>query len=231
MSRHAIRWRFVLGEVAITTIGILIAVAVNAWWENRQDRRVELEALREMRAGLTIDLGDLREDLHRYRRVDRSTRLLLDRIHRGLPLEPGLDTVFGAQLIYRQHLGNSTAYESLRSRGLGLIADDSLRLAVIDFYGLQNSTIALWNGIDTRLVDQDVRPYFHAHFHLRAASPTVPRAAVPLDPAAIARDPAFEGLLTTRQETIGATIPNYEHAIAEGVRLEALLDRRIAKLR
>ena len=52
MRRHAAGWRFVLGEVAITTIGILIAVAVNAWWENRQDRRTELEALREMRVVL-----------------------------------------------------------------------------------------------------------------------------------------------------------------------------------
>ena len=230
MDRHA-RWRFVFGEVAITTLGILIAVAVNAWWQDRQDRRVELEALREMRAGLTTDLDDLREDLDRYRRVDRSTRLLLDRIHRGLPLEPALDTVFGAQLIYRQHIGNSTAYESLKSRGLGLIDDDSLRIAVIDFYGLQNSTVALWNQIDTRLVDQNVRPFFHAHFRLRPASPTSPRTATPLDASALARDAAFEGILTTRQETMSATLSSYEHALAQGVRLTTLLDRRIARLR
>jgi hypothetical protein len=231
MDRHSIRWHLVLGEVAITTVGILIAVAVNAWWQDRQDRHTELEALREMRAGLTTDLADLREDLSRYRRIDHSSRLLLDRLHRGLPTEPGLDTVFGAQLGYRRHLGNSTAYESLRSRGLGLIADDSLRNAVIDFYGLQNSTIALWNEIDTRLVDENIRPFFHAHFRLRAASATAPRAAIPVDYRALARDPAFEGLLTSREETMGATIPSYEHAIAEGERLAVLIDRRIARLR
>src|SRR3954463_1789084 len=113
MQRNAASWRFVLGEVAITTVGILIAVAVNAWWQDRQDRQTELEALREMRAGLAIALGALREALSRYRRIDRSSRLLLDRLHRGLPSEPGLDTVFGAQLGYRRHLSNSTAYESL----------------------------------------------------------------------------------------------------------------------
>jgi hypothetical protein len=230
-DRQVAGWRFVLGEVAITTIGILIAVAVNAWWENRQDRRTELEALREMRAGLTIDLHDLREDLSRYRRVDRSTRLLLDRLHRGLAPEPGMDTIFGAQLSYRRHLSNSTAYESLKSRGLGLIADDSLRLAVIDFYGLQNTTIALWNEIDTRLVDEDIRPFFHTRFRLRAASATAARAAVPVDYPALARDPAFASLLTTRQETMSATIPSYEHAISQGERLGKLLDRRIDRLR
>ncbi|HVG44112.1 MAG TPA: hypothetical protein VM890_05255 [Longimicrobium sp.] len=230
MDRHA-RWRFVLGEVAITTVGILIAVVVNAWWQNHQDRRTELDALREMRAALAVDLDDLREDLSRYRRVDRSTRLLLGRLQRGLPYEPGLDTVFGAQLSYRRHLSNSTAYESLRSRGLGLIADDSLRLAVIDFYGLQNSTVALWNEIDTRLVDDDIRPFFRTRFRLRAATPATARAAVPVDYPALARDPAFASLLTTRQETMVATIRSYEHAIAQGERLVALLDRRIARLR
>ena len=230
MNRHA-GWRFVLGEVAITTIGILIAVAVNAWWQDRQDRRTELEALREMRVVLAGDVDDLREDLARYGRVDRSTRLLLDRMHRGLPPAPGMDTLFGAQLIYRSHLSNATAYESLRSRGLGIIADDSLRLAVIDFYGLQNSTVALWNQIDTRQVDEDVRPFFRTHFRLRPGSATTPRGAVPLDYAALARDPAFEGLLATRLETLGAVIRTYEQAIARGERLRALLDRRIARLR
>ena len=239
MDRHAfgwrhllagVGWRHLLAEIGVTTLGILIAVAVNAWWEHRQDRRIELDALREMRQALVVDLADLRDDLSRYQRVDRSTRLLLDRIRAGLPYAPGLDTVFGAQLIFRKHLSNATAYESLRSRGLGLIGDDSLRLAVIDFYGLQNTTIALWNDIDTRLVDVNLRPFFHTRFRIRAASPGVARAAVPVDYPALARDPVFEGLLSTRQETMSATIPAYQHAIAEGERLAALLDRRIRRL-
>jgi hypothetical protein len=231
MDHHEAGWRHLLAEIGVTTLGILIALALNAWWQDRQDRRVELEALREMRVALVGDVADLREDLDRYRRVDRSTRLLLDRMHARLPYAPGLDTVFGSQLIYRRHLSNSTAYESLRSRGLGLIDDDSLRLAVIDFYGLQNSTVALWNDIDTRLVDANIRPFFHAHFRLRAAGPGVTRAAVPVDYPALARDPALEGVLSTRLETMSATIPSYEHAIAQGERLATLLDRRIRRLR
>jgi len=239
MDRHAfgwrhllagVGWRHLLAEIGVTTLGILIAVAVNAWWQHRQDRRTELDAIREMRAVLVVDLADLRDDLSRYQRVDRSTRLLLERLQAGLPYAPGLDTIFGAQLIFRRHLSNSTAYESLRSRGLGLIGDDSLRLAVIDFYGLQNTTIALWNDIDTRLVDVNIRPFFHDHFRIRAASPGVPRAAVPVDYPALARDPAFQGLLATRLETMVATTAAYEHALSQGERLIALLDRRIRRL-
>lgn len=231
MDHHELGWRHLLADIGITTLGILIALALNAWWEHRQDRRTELEALREMRVAIVGDVADLRDDLSRYRRVDWSTRLLLDRIHARQSDASGLDTVFGAQLIYRRHLSNASAYESLRSRGLGLVDDDSLRLAVIDFYGLQNSTVALWNEIDTRLVDVNVRPYFHAHFRLRAASPGVARAAVPLDYPALTRDPAFEGLLSSRLETMSATIPSYEQAIAKGERLATLLDRRIRRLR
>jgi hypothetical protein len=231
MDHHEVGWRHLLAEIGITTLGILIALALNAWWQDRQDRRVELEALREMRVALVGDVADLREDLDRYRRVDRTTRLLLDRMHARLPYAPGLDTVFGAQLSYRRHLSNTSAYESLRSRGLGLIDDDSLRLAVIDFYGLQNSTVSLWNELDTRLVDDDVRPFFHTHFRLRAAAPGVARSAVPVDDAALARDPVFGGLLSSRLENMAATIPAYEQAIAKGERLATLLDRRIRRLR
>ena len=109
MDHHGLGWRHLLADIGITTLGILIALALNAWWEHRQDRRTELEALREMRVAIVGDVADLRDDLSRYRRVDWSTRLLLDRIHARQPDASGLDTVFGAQLIYRRHLSNASA--------------------------------------------------------------------------------------------------------------------------
>jgi hypothetical protein len=55
-------WRFLLAEVAVTTVGILIALAANAWWTHRVDRATELVALREIRTALASDTLDLNLD-------------------------------------------------------------------------------------------------------------------------------------------------------------------------
>jgi hypothetical protein len=225
-----LRWRYVIGEILITTVGILIALALNAWWQNRQDRNVELEGLGEMRVALTGDVADMLEDLRRYRRAENHGRMLLEHIRNNRPYSTDLDSLFGSLLTYRWHLSNSAPYESLKSRGLGIIADDSLRLAVIDLYGLQNATIALWNTSDTKLVQEGMDPYFRAHFNTRIVRvgdrPT--RFATPLVYSAIAKDPAFRGLLTQRIESAAITVPAYEEAIAKANRLIALIDRRIS---
>src|SRR5687767_8669863 len=112
-------WRYAAAEIAITTVGILIALAANAWWQNREDRQTELIALREMRSALVADTVDLHLDVDRYRFVELSARNITAHIDSGLPYDTSLDSLFGGLYIYRMHLSNSAAYESLKSMGLG----------------------------------------------------------------------------------------------------------------
>jgi hypothetical protein len=227
---HSASWGHAVEEIGLIVLGILIALAANSWWQDREDRHTELEALREMRAGLVLDLADLQADLDAYRKVESGSRLLLDHFQRGAPYTPALDSIFSFELIFRIHLSNSSPYESLRSRGLGLISDDSLRLEVIDYYGLRNSNIAIWNTSDTRLVDEAVRPYFRGRFVIGRVPGTNRRSATPTDYPALARDPYFRGLLMDRLEFMRLTIPEYETTIREARRLIGMIDRQVERL-
>ena len=223
-------WRHILGETGMIVFSILIALAANSWWQERDDRRTELEALREMRAALVLDLDDLDADLASYRRVMNSSQGLLETFQDGVPYTPALDTAFANLLIFRIHLSNSSPYESIRSRGFGLISDDSLRLAVIDFYALRNTNISLWNVSDTQLVDEAIRPYFRGKFRLGRRGPNDRRYATPIDYTVVAGDPYFRGLLMDRVEFMRLTIPEYETSIAAARGLIAMLDRQIERL-
>lgn len=223
-------WRHVVGETVMIIFSILIALAANSWWQDRADRRTELEVLREMRAALVLDHADLENDLSAYSAVDRASRLLLEHVERGEPYSPALDTSFADLLVFRIHLSNSSPYESIRSRGLGLISDDSLRLAVIDFYGLTNSSVAIWNTADTKLVDDAIRPYYRGRFRLGVRPGTGRRFATPTDYPAIAADPIFRGLLMDRIGFTRLTIPQYRTAIADAEHLIAMIDRQVKRL-
>src|SRR5262252_331642 len=53
--RHALR------EIAIVTIGILIAFALNAWWENHKERRQEQQNLRALAGDFERNTAQLDE--------------------------------------------------------------------------------------------------------------------------------------------------------------------------
>ena len=223
-------WKHILGETGMIVFSILIALAANSWWQDREDRRTELEALREMRAALVLDLADLQSDLDAYRRVERSSRTLLDHLRAKEPYSAGLDSLFADLLVFRIHLSNSSPYESIRSRGLGLISNDSLRLGVIEYYGLQNATIALWNTVDTRLVDEGMRPYVRGRFVVGEWDASHRRTARPLDYAALVEDPYFHGLLMERIGNVAQIVPAYVTTIRDAESLMAMIDRQVARL-
>jgi hypothetical protein len=223
-------WKHVLGETVMIVFSILIALAANSWWQDREDRRTELEILREMRAALVLDREDLRSDLSAYTAVDRASHLLLEHVERGEPYSPALDTSFADLLVFRIHLSNSSPYESIRSRGLGLISNDSLRLGVIDFYGLTNSSVAIWNTADTRLVDDAIRPYFRGRFRLGIRRGSGRRYATPIDYQAVAADPIFRGLLMDRLGFTRLTIPQYRAAIEDAEHLIGMIDLQVKRL-
>lgn len=53
--RRLARWKHALREVAFIVVGVLIALAANSWWEQRQDGRSEQSYLRQL-------LSDAREN-------------------------------------------------------------------------------------------------------------------------------------------------------------------------
>lgn len=56
---RSVSWKHAFGEVLLIVIGITIALAVNSWWEDQQDRRSEDLILRQLHAALQADLIDL----------------------------------------------------------------------------------------------------------------------------------------------------------------------------
>ena len=62
--------KYALGEIVLVVIGILIALQINDWYQQRLDRQTESEYLISMKRDLTEDTHELREA------IDGNTGLL-----------------------------------------------------------------------------------------------------------------------------------------------------------
>jgi hypothetical protein len=124
-----------LVEIGIVTIGILIAFALDAWWDNRLESRQEQIHLRALASDFQQNVDSLKKLIELERSVASSSHELLLRAQGREPASPEpLSKLFGNVFNSARYEPVMGAYEALvNSAGLTLIQDDSLRAALAQF--------------------------------------------------------------------------------------------------
>ncbi len=223
--RRSLRW--FAAEFLVVLAGVLAAFAVNAWWEHRQDRAAEQAALRELDNALAADIADLQADMAEYAKLAHGDSVLVDRFDRGLGYTDSILPAFNTLTIYRTHVANSAAFESLKSRGLALISDDSLRLALIDFYAERTAGVALGNATNTEIVQKLVWPYYLTHVKLPSGKFSVP-ATIRTNYSALSSDSYFRILLQHQSQAVREVLLTYAEALKRAEALRLAVGARIA---
>lgn len=83
-------WILVLGEFVLVVLGLFLALQIENWNQNRQDRKLEQILLRDMKNSLTIDLRDANWN---YRYLDgfkRSNEVVLSYLDGEIPYHDSL---------------------------------------------------------------------------------------------------------------------------------------------
>jgi hypothetical protein len=124
-----------LGEIAIVTAGILLAFALDAWWDSRATAEHEQIHLRALASDMQQNVAALDKLVSMEELIIANSEALLRLVPRlgtepVRPVRPLVEQVFNSSR-YEPVTG---AYEALiNSGGLTLIRDEKLRAALADF--------------------------------------------------------------------------------------------------
>lgn len=136
-----ISWKHALGEILFIFIGITMAIWFNNWNEAKKEQKVEIKSLAELKEAITQDLVDINENIAGFRERVNLYRILLKHIEEDLPMTDSLKS----RLPYLQglttFLSNIGPYETLKSRGLETIRNDSIRLKISLYYDVEYERI------------------------------------------------------------------------------------------
>ncbi len=115
-------------------VAVISAFTLNNWNERRKSRNAEDKILAEIYNGLGKDLLDIDMNIYGHRSGNNATAYFRN-------VAANRDVVKDSVLIYYFSLTrdfisiqNTSGYETLKSRGLELIGDDSLRSQIISLY-------------------------------------------------------------------------------------------------
>jgi len=142
---------YAIGEIVLVVIGILIALQINNWNEHKKLRNKELMLLSEMHSNLEDDLSDLRYNVEQNALRIKTNEVIRTAIENKLEYSDSLDSYFGKLFGNFQLSENTAAWENLKSVGLDLISNDSLRNSISYLYANKYKYLEnLEKGLDDR---------------------------------------------------------------------------------
>jgi hypothetical protein len=119
---------YAIGEVALVVIGILIALQINNWNEERKEAQFERKMYDELIISIERNIEQLSGGILYSQRVIRSCNIILEHFEKDLPYQDSLDRHFAISLRWWHPSLGSQAYESLKNHyGLHIINNDSIR--------------------------------------------------------------------------------------------------------
>jgi len=126
---------YAIGEILLVVIGILIALQINTWQENKKLRAIELETLAEIQQALVQDINVLDINLLHLVRKKQQARELINHIEEKKPHSEHLDRLMMGVYYHRGYKTfNTAAFELLKQRGLGIVQNDELRSKITGHY-------------------------------------------------------------------------------------------------
>lgn len=140
---------YAFGEIVLVVIGILIALSINNWNEDRKERETEKELIDELHVTVKNNHESLLKGLERWKSTTEAIDLILQVIDEKRPYKDSL-----AYQFYEAHRkrGNNlnnlifSGYKALENKGFNLITNRNLREGVINLFDNELSSLAATNG-------------------------------------------------------------------------------------
>jgi hypothetical protein len=136
MTSDRARGSRLLLEALVVIASILIAFALDAWWDQRAERRTEAAHLRALQSDFEQNVARLERAVRTEQRIAEASRglLLLASTSAASPSNDSLSVLMARVFTSTRFDPVMGAYAAVvSSGGLAQIRDDSLRLALADF--------------------------------------------------------------------------------------------------
>ena len=124
-------------DILKTFIGVFLAFSLGQWEQEQRLHKSENTVLMEISSELTADIEDLELNTIGHKSGLAACRFFKRHLIGELSGVDSMQFYFNQLLREFISVQHSAAYESLQSRGLEIIKDDSLRLQIVNVYDFQ----------------------------------------------------------------------------------------------
>ena len=139
---------YAIGEIILVVIGILIALQINNWNEDKNEREFEKRMLKELKVALDNDIKTIERNENLVKSWQKSNIYLVKSMEtkkqKNLNIDSvkyHLDFIWGIGIAF---VSNNGPYEALKSSGLDKIENNDLRQEISKLYSFDLPALDVW---------------------------------------------------------------------------------------
>lgn len=189
--------KYAIGEIFLVVIGILIALQVNTWNQNRQKRELEKSILLEIQKNLNEDLYEIESDIGGFQFIIEVDSILIHHFQAQNPYNDSIGALIHIAQMSPHFTPLRSGYKFLESKGIGVISDNSLRMLITDLYEWDFPYYNIYANERFNTVESIIQPYWAKHFYLEEHHEFYHFKRVPMNYNALLKDSEFISLLQT----------------------------------
>ena len=126
---------YAIGEIFLVVIGILIALQINNWNQNRHLEKKEILILKSFETQFQNDISQLDESLKFYEGASKSIDIIILNLENKIPYNDSLNQHFYLSTrFYGDSDLDNNVFETLKSLGVDLIRNTDIRNRIVRLY-------------------------------------------------------------------------------------------------
>jgi len=194
-------FKYAIGEIVLVMIGILLALQINNWNENRKNNLKEVANLKSLKSELESTLKELSADYNANKRYLNSTLKVQNYIRNKPRISDSMYRDFYRSYQMATFYPKTSTYETFKNGNLELIQSDSLKILITDIYEAGYKRIL--SRYNSTRISARIN-YYQEHFRITSnAEPDVSMRqlrssfkAIPNNYEYLMNDPQFESLIS-----------------------------------
>ena len=156
--------RYAIGEILLVVIGILIALSINNWNENRKDIDLEKEVLNTLVESMEVNCKRLQSRIWSIAKYRKKGGVIISVIENKLSYHDSLENYFHHGLIKTGNIRlSNVGYEAIKDVGLGIVRNKMLKKELMEFFEQTQPRFHVqlkWEDVDR----SDIEKFMDEHF-------------------------------------------------------------------
>lgn len=188
---------YAFGEILLVVFGILIALQVNTWNQNRQKSELEKKILLEIHENLNVDILELEDDLNGFQILIESDSILIDHFQSKYPYNDSIGAYIHMAQLSPHSVPFRSGYKLLESKGIEVISDDALRMLITHLYDWDIPYYGIYAAERFAIMESIIQPYWAKNFYIEDHDKFYGKKRVPINYNSLLQDSEFISLLQT----------------------------------